>query len=240
MKNKKVISLFVFLYLISFYTTACAADGEIPEAQGDIYVQDFADVLSPQQEDELRRLGRSVEDRRTDQIVVLTVDTIGDSTIEEYANQAYRQYGLGTKENNNGALLVVAMDDRKIRIEVGYGLESVLPDGKVGRILDENAIPYLQSGQPDSAITSTYKRLANEVSGQNHEEGKKPAAAEEKNMPSWLVIVIIAGVLVLDFTFFGGTITYFILSIMSRRGGGGGFRGGGGGSSGGGGAGRGW
>ena len=56
-------------------------------------------------------------------------------TIAEYANEAFRQYGIGSKEENNGVLLVLAMDERQVRIEVGYGLEGRIPDGKAGRIL---------------------------------------------------------------------------------------------------------
>ncbi|MBU5873027.1 TPM domain-containing protein, partial [Vibrio cholerae O1] len=75
---------------------------------------------------------------------------------------AFRQYGLGNKTMNNGVLLVVAVKDRKIRIEVGYGLEGALPDGKVGRILDQYAIPYLKENKPDAAVINTYKKLAAE------------------------------------------------------------------------------
>jgi uncharacterized protein len=170
--------------------------------------------------------------------------------MEEYANEAFRQYGIGNETENNGVLLVIAVTDRLIRIEVGYGLEGRIPDGKAGRILDEHAIPYLQNDQPNKAILETYKTLANEVLDEYGLEGglqaqKKPAqqttANEGLGIPSWLLILIVVIVIFLDFKFFGGTLTYLLLSIISfGRGGGGGTRGGGGGSSGGGGAGRGW
>ena len=107
---------------------------------GDIYVQDFANILNEEEKTELRNLGRSIEDQTTAQIAVLTVDTIGDRTIEEFANEAFRQYGIGNKEENNGVLLVIGMNPsqewiKALRIEVGYGLEGRIPDGKAGRIL---------------------------------------------------------------------------------------------------------
>lgn len=188
----------------------------------------------------------------------MTVDTIGDRSIEEFSNEAFQQYGVGTKKENNGVLLVLALNDRKVRIEVGYGLEGRLPDGKTGRILDENAIPFLQNKQPDRAIVETYRVLANEVlkeygkeglqttdSGQQatSDNGQKAAESKGIGIPTWLIILIVIVVVILDFKFFGGTLTYLLLSIISRGGGGrggGGSRGGGGGSSGGGGAGRGW
>lgn len=221
---------------------AIAAPNEIPDPVGDIYVQDFANVLSENEEIQLKNIGRSIDDQTTSQIAVLTVDSIGESSIEEYSVEAYRKFGLGTEENDNGVLLVIAMQEKKIRIEVGYGLEGTIPDGKSGRILDEYAIPHLQNDQPNLAVMNTYQALANEVSGTNEFGGAPRDAQQQQDLPipSWLLIIIVIGVVVLDFMFFGGTLTYLLLSIISRGGGGGGPRGGGGGSSGGGGASRGW
>ncbi|MCA1042269.1 TPM domain-containing protein [Bacillus infantis] len=235
------------LALLLLFISAGAAHGEengIPAPSGDIYVQDFADVLSPEQENEIRALGRSLEDRTTAQVAVLTVETTGGRSIEEYANLAFRQYAIGSAEENNGVLLVLAMKDEKARIEVGYGLEGRIPDGKAGRILDEVTIPRLKEGQPDQAVLDTYKTLAGEAAAEYGQAGEaQPAGEQGTGIPSWLVFIIIIGVIVLDFMFFGGTLTYILLSVISRgggRGGGGGPRGGGGGSSGGGGASRGW
>ncbi|WHZ04234.1 TPM domain-containing protein [Neobacillus sp. YX16] len=248
MKPKLVFSL-LFLLFFLFQGGAYAKDIKMPAPIGDIYVQDFAKVLTQTEVAEIRNLGRTVEDQTTAQISVLTVDTIGENTIEEYANEAFRQYGIGNEKENNGVLLVIAVTDRLIRIEVGYGLEGRIPDGKAGRILDEHAIPYLQNDQPNKAILETYKTLANEVLAEYGQGGglqapqrqaQQTTADEGLGIPSWLLIIIIVVVVFLDFKFFGGTLTYLLLSIISRGRGGGGSRGGGGGSSGGGGAGRGW
>jgi uncharacterized protein len=216
---------------------AFAAPNEIPAPVGDIYVQDFANILSESEEAQLRTIGRTIDDQTTSQISVLTVPSIGAVSIEEYSVEAYRKYGLGTEENNNGILLVLAMEEKKVRIEVGYGLEGIIPDGKAGRILDEYAIPHLKNGQSNLAVMNTYEALASEVSGTNEFSNTPPQQQEQQQdfpIPSWLLIIIIVGVVVLDFMFFGGTLTYLLLSIISRGGGGGG------GSSGGGGASRGW
>ncbi|WP_053361991.1 TPM domain-containing protein [Bacillus sp. FJAT-27251] len=239
-KDKKVLltSLWVFLFLVLFPNFGQAAL-DIPRPVGDIYVQDFADVLSQQEEEEIRRMGRTLEDQTSSQVAVLTVPSIGDASIEEYANQAYRLYGLGTAENDNGVLLVLAMNERKIRIEVGYGLEGTIPDGKAGRIIDQFAIPYLQADRPNAAVMSTYQALASEANGE-YGSGLSADSGQEGGIPSWLLIIIVVGLIFLDITFFGGMLTYALLSILSRGGRGGGPRGGGGGSSGGGGASRGW
>jgi uncharacterized protein len=237
------IAAIIGILLLLPLTGAIAAPNGIPAPIGDIYVQDFANILNENEEAQLRNVGRQIDDQTSSQIAVLTVDSIGETSIEEYAVEAYRKYGLGTEENNNGVLLVLAMEEKKIRIEVGYGLEGTITDGKAGRILDEYAIPHLQSGQPNLAVMNTYQALANEVSGTN-EFGTAPRETQQQEfpIPTWLLIIIVIGVVVLDFMFFGGTLTYLLLSIFTRGGGGGGGgpRGGGGGSSGGGGASRGW
>jgi len=251
--------LFLLLPFFLYEGKAAAEDNQIPPPVGDIYVQDFANVLTEQEKQDIRSLGRSVEEQTTAQIVVLTVDTIGDRTVEEYANEAFRQYGIGNEEEDNGVLFLIGMnpspgmEKRPLRIEVGYGLEGRLPDGKVGRILDDITLPFLQNGQLGLAVTETYKVLVNEVLTEyGIEDGLQPIeqpnqqAADDagSGIPSWLFLIIVVIVLFLDFKFFGGFLTHILLSILSRgggRGGGGdGPRGGGGGSSGGGGASRGW
>ncbi|NWQ44396.1 TPM domain-containing protein [Bacillus sp. EB106-08-02-XG196] len=250
MKSKAVFSLLFFFFFL-FQGEALAQKMKMPAPIGDIYVQDFAKILSEDEIAELRSLGKTIEDQTTAQISVLTVDTISENTIEEYANEAFRHYGIGNESENNGVLLVIAVTDRLIRIEVGYGLEGRIPDGKAGRILDEHAIPYLRNNQANKAILETYKTLANEVLAEYGQEGglqapqkqtQQTTADEGGGIPSWLLIIIIVVVVFLDFKFFGGSLTYLLFFIISlgRGGGGGGSRGGGGGSSGGGGAGRGW
>ncbi|WP_082062987.1 TPM domain-containing protein [Paenibacillus sp. IHBB 10380] len=251
-------TVMAILFSILTSTVAWSAT-EVPAPSGDIYVQDFENLLSQEQENELRRLGRALEDRTKAQIAVLTIPTLGDLTIEEYANKAFRQYKLGDQKLNNGVLLLLSLEQREVRIEVGYGLEGALPDGKVGRFIDSITIPYIQENKPDQAIVETYKSLYNEVSIEyNVQDSLSPQsiqlpevqeASNDKGSFIWIIIIVIF--LVLDFTLFKGAISMTLLSMIGNgrgRGGGGGggygggsgggFRGGGGGSSGGGGASR--
>ncbi len=250
------------IFASSFASTMVHAD--IPEPKGDIYVQDFAGILSNQQKQELNSLGRELEDQTKAQIAVLTVNSLEGSSPEDYALEAFRKYQLGDKELENGVLLLMAFEendaDKSARIEVGYGLEGALPDGKVGRILDQYTMPYWKNGQPDQAIIHTYEQLSNEVAAEYGldkltEPGKDTVTPDDSSstnqdsgMATWKKMLIAAFLIIfviIDLTFFGGTFTYMLLHILSaiarsRGGGGGGPRGGGGGSSGGGGASRGW
>lgn len=259
MNRRRILSIFLVIFTFFLFAgNSFAEDSQIPAPVGDIYIQDFAGVLNEQERVELSRIGRSLEDQTTAQIAVLTVESIGDTTVEEYANEAFRQYGIGSEQEDNGVLMVIGMNpspgmsQRPLRIEVGYGLEGALPDGKVGRILDQVTIPFLQNNQPNLAIIETYKELANEVlveygveDGQLQAGQPVPQSSGDEGLgiPLWLLVPLILIVVFLDFKFFGGFLTHILLTILSRggRGGGGdGPRGGGGGSSGGGGASRGW
>ncbi|WP_028987148.1 TPM domain-containing protein [Thermicanus aegyptius] len=267
---KRVVQLLLLPLLLQLLIPLAAYASPIPKPIGDIYVQDFAHLLSAGERESLIRLGKELEDRTKAQVAVLTVSSLEGMSIEDYALQAFRSYQLGDKALNNGVLLVIATEDRKVRIEVGYGLEGALPDGKVGRILDEVTLPALKENLPGQAIVKTYQVLVREVA---NEYGVKiqvpeglPSVTEGKNdgkmNPVWSTLLVLF-LIMIDFIFFGGRITYSILAVLSMyrggrgsggwggfgggsRGGGGwggfggGSRGGGGGSSGGGGASRGW
>nr|WP_225220941.1 TPM domain-containing protein [Bacillus norwichensis] len=253
--RRALLSLPILVFFFFSITGFKAAAANIPDPVGDIYVQDFAHVLSDNEKNELTELGKYLDDHTQAQIAVLTINSLENEAVEEYALEAFRQYGLGDAEKDNGVLLLLAPKEHKIRVEVGYGLEGALPDGKVGRILDSYAIPYLEQDEINLAITNTYKQLFNEVSKeysldkQADAEGVEYSQTESLSPLSVLIFILIfAGIIFMDFRFLGGAFTLSLLrmlaAILNRGGGGGGFgggpRSGGGGSSGGGGASRSW
>lgn len=107
-------------------------------------IVDTAGLLNPQDRASMDRMLADFEAKTTNQIAVLIIPTLGDEDIEGFSNKAFRTYHLGQKDKNNGALLVIARNDRKLRIEVGYGLEGVLPDGKTGAIIREQITPQFK------------------------------------------------------------------------------------------------
>lgn len=236
---------------------------EFPKLANDIYVQDISDVLSDEDEEELRRLGNGLEDATTAQIAVMAIPSLEGEPIESYALEALRHYGVGSEESNNGLLLVVSTGDREIYITTGYGLEGALPDGKVGQILDDYAVPYLKKDQFDQGIMNTYKALYQEVAAEYAWDGEAvapqtgaaelPAYEPRKEWPLHRVIIAIVIGIWIVIAVFGdgagrgngkksgsGRSSGRSRSSSSRRssGGGGSSRRGGGGSGGGGGAGR--
>jgi uncharacterized protein len=129
----------------------------------EFFVNDFANVLSNQTKQEIYNISRTVEEKTTAQLVVVTVPNMNGDYIESYANILFNRWKIGSKEKNNGVLLIVAKEERKIRIEVGYGLEGAINDAKAGRILDKYAVTPLKEDNYDTAIIDSVKQLQGEI-----------------------------------------------------------------------------
>jgi len=259
---RKAALILVTACLIVFTSLNVAvfsADAAVP------VIQDSANVLSAVQKAELEQYGIQLNKATTAELAVLILPSIGDEPVEEYAVKKLREFKLGNKEKNNGALLVVTTEKnsdgkRHFELSVGYGLEGALPDGKVGRIMDEVAVPYLNEQQPDMAIMEVYKSFYNEIAAEYGWDGafvpvttlNSDSSDSGFGIPFPVILFIII---------------YIVFRVVSNRGGrggggsggrrgggpiffpgsfgggssGGGFGGfGGGGSGGGGGAGRSW
>lgn len=234
---RKILStIFLIGFLLSFVTNA-NAEIKVPSQVGDIYVQDYANVLDSEDTQTLIQLGKKLDDTTSAQLAVLTIPSLEGNDIKEYANTAFRKYGLGNKEKNNGVLLLYAKKDRQIRIEVGYGLEGVVTDVRSGNILDQSAIPYLKKGEESLAITNTYKSLYNVILNGSEKTGHTSSSTLWDNLKIFIIIAVVIGIIILDMMFFNGVLTYFILNLLpALLNSSGGSRGGGGGSSGGGGS----
>ena len=272
---KQLCRTLLFVLLLFAGTPALAAEPDVPEPIGDnIYVQDHAGILTADQRSQIVSMASALDQGTGAQIAVLTVPFAVEIP-EMYALQALREYQLGAAGEDNGVLLLVSTvknssDDRAFEVSVGYGLEGALPDGKVGRILDEYGVPYLANEQPATAIMNVYRVLHNEVANEYNWEGTveqpEPYAGTGSGGGGGGIspIVAIIIIFVLVNMFFGGGGRGGGGGPGGRRrrggpfifipgsfgggggfggggfGGGGGFTGGGGGSGGGGGAGRGW
>ncbi|MDW8141624.1 MAG: TPM domain-containing protein, partial [Candidatus Bipolaricaulota bacterium] len=123
---------------------------EIPAPQG--YVSDYAELLSAQARERLTALLRELEAKTTVEIAVLTVKTTKPLDEFQYAVRVFDEWKIGKRGQDNGALFLVASEDRRVRVLTGYGLEGILPDGKVGAILDEFVLPYFREGRYEDGI----------------------------------------------------------------------------------------
>ncbi|MCX7927019.1 MAG: YgcG family protein [Candidatus Omnitrophica bacterium] len=136
---KKALCLFILLICP---LKLGAKEVSYPNPQG--YVNDFADVISAEDTALIEKFANQLEEKTTAQIAVVTIRTTAGQDIETYAVKLFEKWGIGKKGKDNGVLLLVALDDRKLRIEIGYGLEAVIPDVVSHRIIQETIIPYFQ------------------------------------------------------------------------------------------------
>lgn len=260
---KKLKRLLTILLLMFFMLSLSSfAKVDVPQPTDAFFVNDYAYILSADTEEYLQNVAVQLQEQTTAQVVVVTIDSLNGETIENYAYQLFREWGIGTAGDNNGVLILVAAGDRQSRIEVGYGLEGALPDGKTGRIQDNYMIPFFREGDYDSGVYNGFLAIVREVYA---EYGIEPGSldtpsrrttheADEGDSVNTGFIIIIFIVLLIDWIFLRGRITrfFFKAAIFSRyggnsyrgggssRGGGGGGFSGGGGRSGGGGSSRSW
>lgn len=121
------------------------SDVKLPKHTGNP-VNDFANVIPESHERKLNYLAQEVYQKTGVAIVVVTVKNMNGGSVEEYASRLFREWGIGRKGSDEGLLFFLSMEERRIKIEVGYGLESIIPDGKAGEILDQYVLPELKSG----------------------------------------------------------------------------------------------
>jgi uncharacterized protein len=133
------------------------------------------------------------------------MNTLGGENLEDYSNRLFRSWGIGNREKNNGVLLLIAKEDRKFRLEVGYGLEGAITDGLAGEILDDMKV-YFRDGDYSPAIVKAYGKLARKAYEAENMEVPKSVEDAEDEFPFWLgilfLVVLSAIALLLIFFFY--------------------------------------
>ena len=138
----------------------CSAQAEpVAKLKATDYVNDFAHVLDGNTIAQMDEICRQVDAKAHAQIAVVTIHTLDGSDVESYAVDLFHQWGVGSKSTNRGVLILYAIDDHRARIEVGYGLEPILPDGKVGGFQRE-AVPLMRAGNYSQALLLVTSRVA--------------------------------------------------------------------------------
>jgi len=236
------------LVLFAAARPAAAATPQFPALTG--RVVDAAHVLPAQVAADLTAKLEALEAKTSRQLVVVTVPSLQGYEIEEYGYQLGRAWGIGQKTLNNGALLIVAPNERRVRVEVGYGLEGVLTDALSSVILQTQVLPKFRAGDLPGGVVAGTDALIEQLSADPTTAEQRAAAAaqsqrqEEKPDPISLILLVLFVIFVLR-AMLGrrrglGAAGVFIPPIIfgggSRRsgwGGGGGFGGGGFGGGGG-------
>ena len=149
-RGKIILSLCTAIFITLLANAAFAAE-KYPSPRG--AVNDFANVIDSANAARMEALAREVLQKTGTAVVVATVDTVGENEdYNLYANGLYKAWGIGKKGEDKGVLIFLTVKERKIRIETGYGVEGILPDGLVGEILDKYVIPLLKEGNYGKAL----------------------------------------------------------------------------------------
>ena len=172
----------VLLALFLCWTQAALADTEVPELKG--RVVDLTNTLNASYIETLNQRIHSFEQRKGSQIAILIVPTTQPETIEQYSIRAAEAWKIGRKKIDDGALLVIAKNDHKLRIEVGYGLEGALTDITSRRIIDEVIAPRFKEGDFAGGISEGLTRMIGVIDGEPLPK-PKPEASHGENF-DWM------------------------------------------------------
>ena len=151
----------VAVVALSCLSAAAAAQSALPKPAG--RVNDFANVIDPAIEAEIDRRLDLLEQTTSSEIAVVTVASLDGASVEEYASRLFKAWGVGQGPEDNGVLVLVAPSEREMRIEVGYGLEGVLPDGLAGQVIRDDFTPRFRDGDYSGGIRSGVNRVADIV-----------------------------------------------------------------------------
>ena len=216
LRSLKLVSCNIWLLLI---LASLAQADDFKDFRPTGYVTDRAGIIQPQAKAQLEALCTELEQKTGAQLAVITVKSLDGEDVQTYANELFKQLGIGQKKADTGALLLVAPNDRKYWTEVGYGLEPVVTDaraGDAGRLM----VPYFRQGDYSSGVTAAAWQLAKYIAddkgvtltGTPQLRPVRQPNQDVSGIGVWIVIGII----------------FFILFLASRGGGSGGPRGGGG------------
>ncbi len=251
----------VFILFVAIVSSVQAQEEPVvPSYRG--YINDFANVIEPSDESAIEALAQELDRKTTAQIAVLTIPTTKPLTIQQYSVAVFDKWGIGTKAKDNGVLILMAVNDRKVWITTGYGLEGAIPDAVASQIVNQVMIPQFKQGQLSKGLllgsVAVAQLAAKEYNVELSGAASYAKAIEVKPVhpaAGFLRVLMTLAFFILFFGLRSGLLFYFILGGMGRRRGGmwygtgyggtgggfsGGFGGFGGGLTGGGGAGGGW
>jgi uncharacterized protein len=238
--KRYILFLIVVLPFIAFSQPA------IPELWG-TRIHDESKILSQDYINRLEQYLKSTEDSTSNQIAVLVIPTLDGYPIEDYTLKVSEKWKLGQKGKDNGILLFIAVDDRKVRIEVGYGLEGILPDALCNQIIRNEIAPHFRQNDYEGGITAAVNAIHQAIKGEYQAEVQKSSGKRGRG-GSMIPFLVILGIIILISRLRGGGRNRgggwssgagwygggFGGGFGGGGGGGGGFSGGGGGFGGGG------
>lgn len=157
----------VCLVLFTLVCTLTGCDVEekipIPTVEKDVYIYDQDNIIDDDVEAKLNKMIVELEEKTEAEFAVISIQSLKNRTIEEYANNIFNTLGIGKKGEDNGVLLIFSRSDERVRLEIGRGLEGCLNDSKCGRILDTYFVPYRENDEYTKATELTVEAVLNVI-----------------------------------------------------------------------------
>lgn len=155
--------LFVLIFVLCLFILPCAAKVEFPKPIG--FINDYAGILKISEKEQLDSITKGLKQKMGAELAVVIVNTVDPLDSKTYATELFNAWKIGQKGKDNGVLLLLAMQERRVEIETGYGVEGVLPDAMCGRILDNYAIPYFKKDEYGQGLIKASEAIAKVVGG---------------------------------------------------------------------------
>jgi uncharacterized protein len=213
--------------------SSLAAAEKVEQLSPQGYVNDFAGVIDSDSRQRIAALCEELDQKADAQLAVVTIHTLEGDTAQNFANRLFEKWGVGPKGKDRGVLVLLAVDDHKYWTEVGYGLEPILPDGKVGGF-GRQMLPLLRQNQYGAALLQISSQIASTIAqdrGVTLAQGKPGATAPPAESPQPSIFGIppaLLNLLILLLIFGGWRLLAFLFALggLSRSRRGGGYRGG--------------
>lgn len=163
-KKKSLIifisSLLLLLSALSFSTLAVI---KLPSPTNYKYLNDYVGVINSSETNNILSMGKELEDKTGAEAIVVIVDSTSNIPIEDYANKLFRTWGIGNKNKDNGLLILISINDKSWRVEVGRGLEGTIPDALSNKIMESLAIPSFVQGNYGQGLISSYSSFCDHI-----------------------------------------------------------------------------
>ncbi len=210
----KIKTLLVFIVFLLFGHVRSSLAISYPQPTG--YVNDFAQVFSSEFNSQLENRLSQFESDTQNEIAVLTVTSLEGQTVEQYATAIFDRWQIGKKSQDNGLLLLISPNDREVRIEVGYGLESVINDGRAGEIIRNQITPAFREQDYEKGTQNAIDQILEFLGSGTLEEA--PAPASSPNF-AWILFIFIYAASFMARTkswYLGGVIGFFLGYILGH------------------------
>jgi uncharacterized protein len=205
-------ALFLALAIVPLLMAFIAMGVDVPYLTG--RVTDNAKLLKPDVDRAITEMLKAHEGKTTNQIAVLTVESLEGESIEEYAVAVFQEWKLGQKGKDNGVLVIVAPNERRMRIEVGYGLEGPLPDARAGDIIRNYMTPRFKKGDYNGGIQEGVKAIVSVLEGGSLPKVSSDAGGKKKGFPGFRIEVKGPDLSILERLLFG-TFIFGIIGLFT-------------------------